>query len=56
MTLRTLDILATAFGLEPYQLLIPGLDPANPQILRILSASEQRLYEALEAARANGRQ
>ena len=55
MTLRTLDKLAEAFGYEPYQLLIPGLDPHNPQILRALSASEQRLYEALEAARANGR-
>ncbi len=55
MTLRTLDRLAEAFGYEPYQLLIPGLDPANPQILRMLSPAEQRLYAALEAAIANGR-
>lgn len=55
MTLRTLDRLAEVFGLEPYQLLIPGLDAGNPQVLRVLSAAEQRLYEALEAARANGR-
>ena len=54
MTLKTLDRLARVFGYEPYQLVIPDLDPANPQVLRILSAVEQRLYEALEAARANG--
>lgn len=55
MTLRTLDRLAEAFCLEPYQLLIPGLDPGNPQVLRILSAAEERLYRALEDARANGK-
>jgi predicted transcriptional regulator len=55
MTLRTLDRLAEAFGLEPYQLLVPGLDAGNPQVLRILSASEERLYKALEEARANGK-
>lgn len=36
--------------MEPYQLLIPELDPANPQILRILSNAEARLYEAFHEA------
>ena len=55
MTLRTLDRLAEAFGMEPYQLLVPGLNAGNPQVLRVLSASEERLYKALEEARANGK-
>jgi len=52
-TTRTVDQIAAAFGMEPYQLLVPGLDPANPQILRILSPAEERLYMALQAARDN---
>lgn len=47
----TLEKIARGYDLEPYQLMIPGLDPANPQVLRLLSAAEQRLYEALEDAR-----
>jgi hypothetical protein len=52
MTLRTVETIAQAFGIEPYQLLIPGLTPEDPQILRVLSPSERRLYQALEEARA----
>lgn len=47
----TIEAIARAFDLEPYQLLVPGLDPRNPQVLRMLSPSEERLYQALEAAR-----
>lgn len=47
----TLQALAAAFELETYQLLIPGLDPKNPQILRALSPEEENLYRALELAR-----
>ena len=52
----TLQALATAFGVEPYQLLIPDLDPKNPQILRALSKAEENLYKALEEARKPGTQ
>jgi DNA-binding Xre family transcriptional regulator len=47
----TLERVARGYGLEPYQLLIPGLEPGNPQVLRVLSAAELRLYKALEEAR-----
>lgn len=47
----TLEKVARGYGLEPYQLLIPGLDPGNPQVLRALSQAELRLYKALEEAR-----
>lgn len=47
----TLEAIAAAYELEPYQLLVPGLDPKNPQILRALSPEEENLYRALELAR-----
>lgn len=54
--LVTLEALARAFEVEPYQLLVPGLDPRNPQVLRRLSEAEERLYRALEEARRGGTQ
>lgn len=50
VTVRTLERIAAAYGLEPYQLLIPGMDAKNPQVLRSLSPAEERLYKALEEA------
>ena len=50
--LESLAGLAEAFGLAPWQLLVPGLDPANPPILA-MSTEEKALYKRLqEAARA----
>jgi transcriptional regulator with XRE-family HTH domain len=46
----TLEKLARGYGLEPYQMLIPGLNPADPQVLRSLSPEEQKLYKALQEA------
>lgn len=53
VTLDSVAAVAKGYGLEPYQLLIPGLDPANPQVLRLLSASELKLYAALKEAMSN---
>lgn len=50
-TTRTLDEIAETFDLEPYQLLVPGLDPSDPQILRVLSPVERVIYKALEESR-----
>lgn len=52
----TIAALAEAFDVAPYQLLIPGLNPRNPQVLRALSPAEERLYSALEEARKAGTQ
>ena len=49
--LDTVQAIAAAFEIEAYQLLIPGLNPANPQILRALSKEEENLYRALDEAR-----
>lgn len=47
----TLERIADGYNVEPYQLLILGLDAKNPQVLRALSPEEERLYKALEEAR-----
>lgn len=54
ITMDTLQRLAEGYGVEPYQLLIPDLDPRNPQVLRALSQAELNLYRALEEARRDG--
>lgn len=46
---NTLERIADALGVEPYQLLIPGLNAKNPQILKSLSPEEENFYKALEA-------
>lgn len=47
--LDSLHGLAKAFGLSPWQLLVPALDPANPPILA-MSKEEKALYSRLQAA------
>ena len=56
ITMTTLERIAAAYDLAPYQLLVPGLDPRNPQVLRQLSPAEAKLYAALEEARNAGTQ
>lgn len=46
-TLDKLTSLARCFGLEVWQLLIPGLDPANPPVF-VMSHTEQNLYNRLK--------
>lgn len=40
VTLDTLEALAGAFGLHPWQLLVPHLDPENPPVVQALSPEE----------------
>ncbi len=53
MNIEILASLATGFELEPWQLLAPGFDPANPQIIRGRTKAEadfeQKLKEAFAA-------
>lgn len=44
-TLPQIDKLAAAFGLEPWQLLVPGLHPTNPPILATESAALLKLLQ-----------
>lgn len=47
ISLDTLDELASACGLMPWQLLIPGLDLSNPPHLAVTS-TELALYQRLK--------
>lgn len=47
---EVIDKIARAYDLQAWQLLTPGFDPANPPVLRPLSAAEVRLYERLRLA------
>lgn len=46
--LSTLQKIASAFDLQPWQLLVPGLDPAHPPVLRHPSEEERKLYARIE--------
>lgn len=52
VTIETLQDIADRAGLEPWHLLVPGLDVANPPLVA-LSEKEREFYAALkEAARS----
>ena len=50
-TVEMLETIARAFGLHAWQLLIPGLDPANPPVV-VMSEAERQFYRRLEDLRA----
>jgi hypothetical protein len=47
VNLDYVETLAKVFGLAPWQMLVPGLKPANPQILRSTGADEDELYRRI---------
>lgn len=55
-SIETLAAIATAYGLEPWQLLIAGMDPSNPPVIQPLSKAERALYDGLKAAMAAAKQ
>lgn len=46
----TLAKIAKAYGLEPWMMLVPGMDPKNPPALQPVSKIEKELHERLQAA------
>jgi hypothetical protein len=56
VNLDYVEILAKVFGLAPWQMLVPGLRPDNPQILRSTGAEEEALYRKLEELRTIAKQ
>lgn len=48
-TIEKVESIAAAFGLQPWQLLVPHLDPNNPPVVHI-DPAEQRLYERIKMA------
>lgn len=47
ISIEQIDMLAKALGLAAYQLLIPDLDPKNPQVVKGATADEQALYRRI---------
>lgn len=47
VNLDYIEVLALVFHLDPWQLMVPGLDPKSPPTLRSVSASEEALYKRL---------
>ena len=46
------DVLATiaaGLGLEPWQIMVQNLDPANPPLIAKITPEEQALYDRLKA-------
>lgn len=48
--LDTLERIAKAFEVEPWQLLVPGLTPANLPTLQPISEQERKLYARIAEA------
>lgn len=48
--LETLEAIAEAFDVEPWQLLVPGFQPANPPVLGMAGQKEQDLYNRFMSA------
>lgn len=46
-TLSTLEKIAKAFDLSPWQLLVPGIDPGNLPALLTASEAEKKLWDSL---------
>ena len=43
-TIDTIERLALALNVSPYQLLLPELNPSNPQVVTGITSAERRLY------------
>ena len=52
-SIETVDDLARAYGLEGWQLLVPGMDPTNAPVLMAATPAEKALYDRLKAAVAD---
>ena len=48
--LDTIDAIAKVYGIAAWQLILPGLDPGNPQVIRSMSKEEEDLYARLHKA------
>ena len=48
--LQAVDALARVYGLDAWQLLVPGMDPANPPVVRVISTHEAEVYRRAGAA------
>lgn len=51
-TLDNVESIAEVFHLSSYQILVPMLDVANPQLIKGATLSEQRFYRSLQQSKS----
>lgn len=49
-TVGSVEAIAKAFGIEPWELLVPGFNPKNRPTLQPISEQERKLYQRLAEA------
>lgn len=47
LNLDAIEVIAAVFGLSAWQLMVPGITPSNPPVLKSLGEAEERLYKKL---------
>lgn len=47
LNLDAIEVIAAVFGLSAWQLIVPGITPSNPPMLKSMGESEERLYKKL---------
>lgn len=47
LNLDYIEAIAEVYGLDPWQLLVPGLLPKNPPVLRSVGEAEDKLYRKI---------
>lgn len=50
ITLKSLEALGRVFELEPWQLLVPIVDPKNPPALKVFTEAEKAFYAKIDEA------
>lgn len=49
-TIGTMEVIASKYGLQSWQLLVPELNPSNPPVLREISEKERIFYDSIKLA------
>lgn len=47
LTIDNLEVIAKVFGVDPWQLMVPNMQPKNPPVLRSIGAAEEEVYAKL---------
>lgn len=51
-SLEVLETVASAYGFDAWQLLVPNFDPKSPPVLRYMNGAEESLYKKFKELRA----
>lgn len=48
--LEVIEQIAARFHIDPWQLMVPGMDPKSPPVLQPINDRERKLYESIMSA------